>query len=300
MIVIQPGARTLLARPELVIGSAPPTPSAVPGRERFRPARLAHVPRLWDPDIRRRLSDDDRHLVDRPDGRRNRGHEHHAGVRYRATREIGIRKAVGARRRDILLQFLMRGSVLTAIGGVAACCSDLARDAGGQPRELPPLHTSMFVRVGVGFASLVGIAFGIFPANRRRGRIRSRRCVTSDGARPHVGWQSLHSGRAAHRARVPHATRRSTVASFAAVQLGEQRKDAAHLPRRRSRGRGELHRGRPGGGYDSRAARPPAARPGSRVPGRARPRALPLPLWWSLGIDRQVAGRGIARPQSRL
>jgi putative ABC transport system permease protein len=83
------------------------------------------------------------------------------------TREIGVRKAVGARRRDVLLQFLVEAVILTLVGGVAGvvCGTLLAVGAAGLvnfPLAIPPWAYA----VGVGFSSLIGIVFGIFPANK--------------------------------------------------------------------------------------------------------------------------------------
>ena len=83
------------------------------------------------------------------------------------TREIGIRKAVGARRRDIRLQFLAEALMLTAIGGVigVGLGTLLAMTVAGLasfPLAIPPWSYA----VGVGFSSLIGIFFGLFPAHK--------------------------------------------------------------------------------------------------------------------------------------
>ncbi len=84
------------------------------------------------------------------------------------TREIGLRKAVGAKRRDILLQFLIEAIVLSMIGGFvgillgaagALAISQLAKD----------LHTTVTpqsVLLATGFSAVVGLFFGIYPATR--------------------------------------------------------------------------------------------------------------------------------------
>ena len=83
------------------------------------------------------------------------------------TREIGIRKAAGARRRDILNQFLVESSVLAALGGVIGVgiawgIAVLVRSATPVPMSVPA--TAVVTAVGV--SSAVGLFFGIYPARR--------------------------------------------------------------------------------------------------------------------------------------
>ncbi|MBM3568909.1 MAG: FtsX-like permease family protein [Alphaproteobacteria bacterium] len=83
------------------------------------------------------------------------------------TREIGLRLAVGARRRDILAQFLIEAVSLSMIGGVAGVALGagaavaIAR-VGGWPILIQPEA----VALAVGFSALVGIFFGFYPARR--------------------------------------------------------------------------------------------------------------------------------------
>jgi putative ABC transport system permease protein len=83
------------------------------------------------------------------------------------TREIGLRLAVGARRRDVLRQFLIEATTLAAIGGVAgaalgiAAASLISRLAGW-----PTLVAPESVALAVGVSALVGVAFGFYPAHR--------------------------------------------------------------------------------------------------------------------------------------
>jgi putative ABC transport system permease protein len=82
------------------------------------------------------------------------------------TREIGVRKAIGAKRTNILLQFLFEAVTLTAIGGVIGVTIGAA--IAFAVRELvpglPAATTLAWVVLGVGAAALVGISFGIYPA----------------------------------------------------------------------------------------------------------------------------------------
>ena len=83
------------------------------------------------------------------------------------THEIGIRKSLGARRRDILNQFLVEASVLAGTGGLigvllAWLLAILVRSTTPIPMALP--WSSVFV--GVGLSGLVGLFFGIYPARR--------------------------------------------------------------------------------------------------------------------------------------
>jgi putative ABC transport system permease protein len=83
------------------------------------------------------------------------------------TREIGVRMAIGARRREILVQFLIEAAVLTSLGGVIgiACGSGiglLVNVLSGFPISLPWWSFAL----GLGFSATVGLFFGIFPAWR--------------------------------------------------------------------------------------------------------------------------------------
>jgi putative ABC transport system permease protein len=81
------------------------------------------------------------------------------------TREIGVRKAIGAKRREIMQQFLVEAVVLTSLGGIAA----LAVSSGivwviGRVSPVPALVPPYAPALGLGICSLVGITFGLLPA----------------------------------------------------------------------------------------------------------------------------------------
>ena len=83
------------------------------------------------------------------------------------THEIGIRKSLGARKVDILRQFLVEAAVLSGCGGligvaIAWAIAVLVRTATPVPMELP--RTAIFV--GVGLSATVGLFFGIYPAQK--------------------------------------------------------------------------------------------------------------------------------------
>ncbi|MCK4511615.1 FtsX-like permease family protein, partial [bacterium] len=83
------------------------------------------------------------------------------------TREIGIRKAVGARSRDVLTQFLVEAAVLSGLGGLlglaaAAGLAKIVDSATPMPASVEPW--SVFLALGVSIA--VGVFFGYYPASK--------------------------------------------------------------------------------------------------------------------------------------
>jgi len=86
------------------------------------------------------------------------------------TREIGIRKSIGARRQDVLLQFLIEAIALSGLGGAVGVVggyllANVARLALAKLVQLPPVHTPIWAIVlAFGFCAFLGIIFGIYPA----------------------------------------------------------------------------------------------------------------------------------------
>lgn len=83
------------------------------------------------------------------------------------TREIGLRKAVGAKTRDILVQFLIEAILLTLAGGVLGIGLGYAMGTiAGHYVGFAPLVTSGAILLAVGISTFVGLVFGIYPAIR--------------------------------------------------------------------------------------------------------------------------------------
>ena len=81
------------------------------------------------------------------------------------TKEIGVRKAVGATRANILWQFLIEAVVLTAIGGVAGLIvGEIASLLMNRYSPLPAFVPLWAIVAGVGISAGVGIIFGLWPA----------------------------------------------------------------------------------------------------------------------------------------
>jgi putative ABC transport system permease protein len=84
------------------------------------------------------------------------------------TREIGIRKSIGAKRRNILLQFLVEAAVISSLGGLIGLILGIAL-SWAIPLINPAQATKLSFDVGIYaflFSALVGIIFGIYPANK--------------------------------------------------------------------------------------------------------------------------------------
>ncbi len=88
------------------------------------------------------------------------------------TREIGLRKALGARKRDILIQFLTEAMVLSLVGGIFGVLLGwglsmaVGRIAEASHADIVPVVSLDAVLLATLFSAAVGIFFGFYPANR--------------------------------------------------------------------------------------------------------------------------------------
>ena len=83
------------------------------------------------------------------------------------TREIGIRLAIGAQERDILWQFLVEATVLSALGGIFGVLFGLGiAGAASVALGIPFAPSLAVIALAVGFSALIGMVFGFFPALR--------------------------------------------------------------------------------------------------------------------------------------
>jgi putative ABC transport system permease protein len=83
------------------------------------------------------------------------------------TREIGVRKALGATRRDILLQFLVEALALCLVGGLLGILAGTGTAVAlSRFMQWNTLVSPGSVAVAFGFSALVGLFFGIWPARR--------------------------------------------------------------------------------------------------------------------------------------
>jgi putative ABC transport system permease protein len=81
------------------------------------------------------------------------------------TREIGIRRAIGAKRRNIMVQFIMEAVALCELGGaIGVVCGILGGNVLALLLKLPPAIPLDWVVIGLVMCSLVGIIFGTYPA----------------------------------------------------------------------------------------------------------------------------------------
>lgn len=82
------------------------------------------------------------------------------------TREIGIRKAIGARRRDIIFQFLTESAILSLVGGIVAIIFSygIGRLIHAIIPKINPLFSLDIILIATGFSVAMGVIFGLLPA----------------------------------------------------------------------------------------------------------------------------------------
>jgi putative ABC transport system permease protein len=84
------------------------------------------------------------------------------------TNEIGVRKAIGARKSDIRVQFLLEAVVLTGVGGIIGILlgATFAFVVRTLLPSVPAFVSPLWVTLGVAMSVGVGLFFGYYPANR--------------------------------------------------------------------------------------------------------------------------------------
>jgi putative ABC transport system permease protein len=84
------------------------------------------------------------------------------------TREIGIRKAIGAKKRNIMIQFIIEALVVTGMGGIIGVLLGLAiiKLVIGGLKLVPESYSLTWILLSFGFSLMVGLIFGIYPARK--------------------------------------------------------------------------------------------------------------------------------------
>ena len=84
------------------------------------------------------------------------------------TREIGIRKAIGAKKKDIMSQFLVESLMLTGIGGIIGILLGLfiIKYIIGSINLIEPVYSIPWIIASFSISLIIGVTFGLFPANK--------------------------------------------------------------------------------------------------------------------------------------
>lgn len=81
------------------------------------------------------------------------------------TREIGLKKAIGARKNRILAQFLTEAAVLTSLGGIIGTITGIAlAEVIGKISNVPIAISIPAVILAIAFSTIIGVVFGLLPA----------------------------------------------------------------------------------------------------------------------------------------
>ena len=119
------------------------------------------------------------HCGHQPFGGRHRRDEHHAGEHYRAHREIGVRKALGAKNSAIRTQFIVESIIICAIGGVLGILVGMGLGSVGASFWRARKVSFGTILGAVGFSMAIGVFFGYYPANKAAKLDPLRRCATN-------------------------------------------------------------------------------------------------------------------------
>lgn len=83
------------------------------------------------------------------------------------TAEIGLKKAIGAKKRRILLQFLTEAAVLTSLGGIIGVATGIGMaELISRMMEIPVAISLPAIGISVAFSTLIGVVFGLLPATQ--------------------------------------------------------------------------------------------------------------------------------------
>jgi putative ABC transport system permease protein len=83
------------------------------------------------------------------------------------TAEIGLKKAIGAKKKRILLQFLTEAAVLTSLGGIIGVVSGIGlAQLISAMMQIPVAIDATAIMISVVFSMLIGVVFGLLPATQ--------------------------------------------------------------------------------------------------------------------------------------